>query len=71
MRILKIIGRNRRDFSAIFKCEHCGDEITCTGYDDSHFHNNIVPDMDCSECGKKSPDSYQPLTPKYPDHAQV
>lgn len=37
------------------------------GYDDAHFHKDIVPDFKCPNCGKKAPPEYRPLTTKYPD----
>lgn len=67
MKIKKIINQHRRDFTAIFECEHCGNEFKSDGYDDSYFHQNVIPNMKCSACGKKSGDDYRPLTTKYPD----
>lgn len=54
MQIKEILNMNRRDFTAIYKCEHCGDENEGSGYDDSNFHNNVIPNMICKNCGKKS-----------------
>lgn len=65
MHIKKIIGQNRRDFKAIFECEHCNNIEKLDGYDDENFHKNVIPDMKCSKCGKKAPESYRPLTTKY------
>lgn len=53
MQIKKIIGQSRRDFQAIYKCEHCGYEEKGDGYDDSFFHNNVIPNKVCKSCGKK------------------
>ena len=64
-----MISQHRRDFVAIFICEHCNDEIEKSGYDDTHYHANVVPDLECKECGKKSPDDYTPRAPKYNDMA--
>ena len=53
MQIKKITGQSRRDFYAIYKCEHCGFEEEGSGYDDSYFHNEIIPNKICKSCGKK------------------
>lgn len=26
--------------------------MRCRGYDDRHFHENVIPAMECPECGK-------------------
>jgi len=65
MKIKKITSQSRRDFHAIYECEHCGDEHESSGYDDANFHNNIIPDMICKKCNKKADGSYRPLAPKY------
>jgi len=67
MRIKKIISRYRRDFTAIFECESCGNERELEGYDDEFFHNSIIPSMACDSCGEKSPPSYTPVATKYHD----
>ena len=67
MKIEEIIYQNRRDFKAVYKCEHCGNEETLFGYDDTNFHKNVVPNMKCKKCGKISPENYRPLKTKYPD----
>ena len=54
MKIQKVISQNRRDFTAIYECEHCGYKKMGRGYDDGNFHNNVIPDMKCPECGKKA-----------------
>ena len=65
MKIKKITSRNRRDFSAIYICEHCEHEKESYGYDDSNFHENVIPNMVCGNCDKKSPTTYIPNEPKY------
>ena len=66
MKIKKITWQNRRDFHAILECEHCGVESELKdGYDDSYYHNNVIPDMVCEKCGKKSSKEYKPLATKY------
>jgi len=54
MRIQKIIWQNRRDFKAIYECEFCGDTGEGNGYDDSHFHDSVIPNLRCRKCDKKS-----------------
>ena len=71
MKIKKIISQYRRDFRAIYQCEHCNEEHEDSGYDDAHFHNNVVPNMTCAKCGKKAKENYKPLSTKYPEGYQV
>ena len=71
MKIKKIVSQHRRDFDAIYECEHCGNETCGYGYDDSNFHQNVIPNMKCNKCGKKTPDDYRPLSPKYAQHVQI
>ena len=71
MRIKEIINQNRRDFTALYECEHCGFTKKDSGYDDANFHNNVVPNMVCPECGEKASENYRPLTTKYPEGYQV
>ena len=68
MKIKTIKNQNRRDFTAIYECEHCGFEQKGYGYDDSNFHQNVIPEMICPNCGKKAGGDYRPLTTKYPDY---
>lgn len=71
MRIKEIISQHRRDFKAIFECEHCGYTETKSGYDDANYHQNVIPKMKCSKCGKVAGENYRPLTTKYPEGMQV
>jgi rubrerythrin len=71
LKIKKIINQSGRDFNAIYACEHCGSTHKGYGYDDSNFHKNVIPNMQCPECGKVSEDDYRPLSTKYPDGFQV
>ena len=55
MKIIKNYGFNRRDFYADFECEFCGNvhtKVKC--YDDSYFHQQVIPKMECNKCGKAS-----------------
>ena len=65
MKIKRITSQCRRDFTATYECEHCGHTLEGGGYDDANFHQNVIPNMSCPKCGKKSPDEYRPLTTKY------
>jgi transcription elongation factor Elf1 len=67
MKIKKIKSQSRRDFQAVYECEHCGATTEGYGYDDSNFHQNVIPKMTCGKCGKTASDDYRPLTTKYPD----
>ena len=52
MKIKVIVNQHRRDFYAIYVCEHCGFEKKAAGYDDWHFHHNVLPKMTCDACEK-------------------
>lgn len=54
MKIDKIIYQSRRDFKADFKCEFCGHTENKWGYDDSNYHDNVIPNMVCPQCNKHS-----------------
>lgn len=74
MKIKEFISQHRRDFTAIYVCQHCGHEHTGSGYDDENFHRNVVPSLKCPECGKTAEgakEEYRPLTTKYPEGMQV
>lgn len=65
MRIKEITSQNRRDFMAVFECEHCGNKCHRSGYDDDNFHRNVVPQIPCPNRGKTAPENFRPLTTKY------
>ncbi len=67
MKIKEITSQSRRDFRAVYECEHCGYEHNGSGYDDSNFHVNVIPNMKCKRCDKTAHKSYRPLTTKYPE----
>ena len=67
MRIKRILRQHRRDFVAVYECEHCGKEKRGKGYDDRNFHDNVIPKMKCGSCQKIAGSDYRPLTTKYPD----
>ena len=67
MKIKEMLWQNRRDFKAMFECEHCGFTEIRTGYDDDFFHNTVVPNIKCFKCGKTASDTYEPREPRYKD----
>jgi len=71
MKIQQIITQYRRDFQAVYECEHCGATETGSGYDDANFHRNVIPAMVCKACGKTAGDEYRPLATKYAEHEVV
>ena len=71
MKIQKILNQHRRDFTAIFECEHCGHTREGRGYDDTYYHQSVIPKMTCSKCGKMAGDDYRALATKYPDGQSV
>ena len=71
MKIKTITDQIRRDFRAIFICEHCNIEEKGKGYDDEYFHRKVIPEMQCKECGKKADENYRPLSCKYPEGKQL
>jgi transcription elongation factor Elf1 len=71
MKIKTIKQQHRRDFIAVYECEHCGKEYTSSGYDDSYFHSHVIPKMKCKNCGLTAGDSYRALNPKYDAHQVI
>lgn len=71
MKIKQIIHRYRRDFRAVFECEHCGYTAERWGYDDANFHQNVIPAMKCPKCGKTADENYRALSTKYPEGMEV
>jgi predicted RNA-binding Zn-ribbon protein involved in translation (DUF1610 family) len=71
MKIKQITRQSRRDFMAIYECEGCGYESPeKSGYDDYHFHEEVIPRKKCPVCGKTSAEcgaNYRPLKPRYPE----
>lgn len=65
MKIKEILSQTRRDFNALYICDHCGNEETSGGYDDMFFHTEVIPAMICKKCGKRAKDTYVPRATKY------
>ena len=72
MHIKQINSQHRRDFYAVYECEHCG-HVTGEkqGYDDANFHNNVIPAIKCPNCGKKAAADTRALAPKHPEDAVI
>lgn len=53
MKIKEILSVYGNDFTARMECEHCGHlyKLT-TGYNDSYYHEKVIPAMRCESCGK-------------------
>jgi transcription elongation factor Elf1 len=52
MKIKEVTSRSNFDFTAVLVCEHCGHEgVLTTGYDDSFYHNRVIPVIQCKSCG--------------------
>ena len=54
MRLKEKLDQHRRDFRAVYECEHCGHEEIGKGYDDANFHQNVIPSWLCPKCEKRA-----------------
>ena len=73
MKISKILSQHRRDFYALYTCR-CGHSEQGTGYDDTYFHEEVVPKRVCPKCNKTEldyTDTPTILAPKYPEGMQL
>ncbi len=75
MKITKMLSQHRRDFTAEITCEFCGHvEKLNDGYDDSYYHNEVLPNFECEKCGKSTISGDAPIEPqqtRYPDGFQI
>ncbi|WP_368640611.1 hypothetical protein ABRZ04_05360 [Castellaniella ginsengisoli] len=67
MKIKSITSQHRRDFTAVYECQHCGHEQKGDGYDDAYFHEKVIPAMKCASCGKSGNEVTS--APSVPAHA--
>jgi len=67
MHIKRKTSQYRRDLTAVYQCEYCDHEVTCPGYDDLNFHQNVIPDMHCQECGKTADELTPRTVPDVPE----
>ena len=55
MKIIETYSWSRRDFLYDAECEHCKRiSKRNTGYDDSNYYNNVLPDIKCQNCKESS-----------------
>ncbi len=75
MKITKMISQYRRDFTAEYTCEGCGNkQIDNSGYDDAYYHQNVIPNKKCKKCGESTitlGKSIEPRATKYPEEFQI
>lgn len=71
MHIVEIISQHRRDLVLLLKCEHCCHEVKQSGYDDAHYHKNVIPKMECPKCKRKATADMEPKQPKYAEGVVV
>jgi primosomal protein N' len=75
MKIQKIVTQDRRDFAAVMQCEFCGaNYMNDSGYDDRYYHDHVIPEMRCKECGKSTNSEGGTIThtpTKYPEGLQL
>jgi Zn finger protein HypA/HybF involved in hydrogenase expression len=74
MKIKEITYQSRRDFKAIFECEACREQETKWGYDDRHFHDNVIPNFKCPKCGQSRKDigvASEYTETRYPEGLQL
>lgn len=71
MHVKKKTSQDRRDFRAIYQCQHCDHEVEAYGYDDANFHQNVIPAIECPECGKTADAGTPTTTPDVPAHVVI
>lgn len=74
MKIREITSQHRRDFRCVYICEGCDTTEKGAGYDDDNFHQSVIPNKKCLNCGKSAVDlgvDVRPLATKYPAGAVV
>lgn len=53
MKIQNILSTSGNDFTAKMVCEHCGTTgLMRGGYHDAHFHNHVIPNINCPTCDR-------------------
>lgn len=53
MKISSLKNGNGRDLYGTLTCEHCeAEEPLIGGYNDSHWHDRVLPAFHCGTCGK-------------------
>jgi C4-type Zn-finger protein len=54
MKLVEKLNQHRRDFQGEYECQGCGHIETdqgCYSYDDDYFHDQVIPKMQCKNCG--------------------
>ncbi len=67
MKLTERKNMSRRDFTGVYKCEHCDHVQEASSYDDNHFHLYVIPKMACRACGKTAPADAIGTRPLHPD----
>lgn len=53
MKIISLRDGNGRDLYGMIQCEHCNVEDKLSGgYNDSFWHDKVLPAFHCKSCGK-------------------
>lgn len=53
MKIKNIVSDYGNDFYYHAECEHCGHvSEKIAGYHDANYHQRVIPQMKCKQCGK-------------------
>ena len=74
MRLIERKDQMRRDFTGVYECENCDHIEERGGYDDTYFHEQVIPDMICGGCQMSSKTLGRDLLltkPKYLDHVTI
>lgn len=62
MKLTKTEHIRGSDYTAWYKCEHCGVEEKSYLYDDQYFRDHVIPCKKCKGCAKTSRDPI-PINP--------
>ena len=57
MKVLRKYNQFRRDCTIDMECQGCGNKQTYdSAYEGRNFWDNVVPNFQCSKCGKSAKD---------------
>lgn len=77
MKLIEKLHQSRRDFQGKYQCEFCNHIETdknCNSYDDTYFHQHVIPAMKCKKCGASTFSENRTVEnakTKYSDHFQI
>jgi hypothetical protein len=75
MKLIKKISQHRRDFTGLLECEFCKkQEHLSSGYDDSNYYNNVIPNFKCKSCNKSTISEngiIDKISPDVPSHVII